>query len=79
MKTLEKEVKEILSKKDITIIKDNRDHTLYYVIYPSQSPQYKGMDVAIYLTYTGSQEEHLYKEILNDGIESVVQKYQMKL
>lgn len=78
MKTLEKEVKEILSKKDITIIKDNRDHTLYYVIYPSQSPQYKGMDVAIYLTYTGSQDD-IYKEILNDGIESVVQKYQMKL
>ena len=76
--TLEKEVKEILTKKDTTIIRDNRDHTLYYVIYPSQSPQYKGMDSVAYLIYTGPQED-LYKEILSDGIESVIQKYQMKL
>ena len=75
---LEKEVKEILSKKDITIIKDSRDHNLYYVIYPSTVPQYKGMDSAAYIIYTGPQED-LYKEILRDGIEFVIQKYQMKL
>ena len=78
MKTLEKEVKETLSKRNISIIKDNRDRTLYYVIYPSTVPQYKGIDSAAYLVYTG-EEEDLYREIIRDGIESVIQKYSMKL